>query len=145
VATKSLISGQDFKLLSRISVSELVQLKLNIETSVTKASSTIVSGGEYRRKRTALNECYRAEDEYRRSRDHEGILNRRRIEYRRKRTALNECYRAEDEYRRSRDHEGILNRRRIEYRRSARPLTNTIALRMVSPKPHEEVGVLRFG
>jgi len=111
VATKSLISGQDFKLLSRISVSELVQLKLNIETSVTKASSTIVSGGEYRRKRTALNECYRAEDEYRRSRDHEGIL----------------------------------NRRRIEYRRSARPLTNTIALRMVSPKPHEEVGVLRFG
>ncbi|WP_282433826.1 hypothetical protein [Desulfosporosinus sp. I2] len=29
---------------------------------------TIVSGGEYRRMRTALNDYYRAEDEYRRSR-----------------------------------------------------------------------------
>ncbi|MDI6879955.1 MAG: hypothetical protein QMD16_11400 [Desulfitobacteriaceae bacterium] len=37
-------------------MSELVQLKLNIETSVTKVSS-----GHFRRKRLAFNERYRAE------------------------------------------------------------------------------------
>ncbi len=37
-------------------ISELVQLKLNIETSVTKVSS-----GHFRRKRLAFNERYRAE------------------------------------------------------------------------------------
>jgi len=44
---------------------------------------TIVSSGEYRRKRTALNEFYRAEDEYRRSRYPQRNTYRRRIEYRR--------------------------------------------------------------
>ena len=73
---------------------------------MTKASGTIVSSGEYRRsrdpekstyrrrigfrrKRTAINECYRAEDEYRRSRDPEKSTYRRRIDLRRKRTTLN--------------------------------------------------------
>jgi len=56
--------------------------------SVTIVSSTIVSSDDSLRwrvspKRTALNECYRAEDEYRRSRNPQRNTYRRRIEYRR--------------------------------------------------------------
>jgi len=61
-------------------LSELVQLKLNIETSVTKASSTIVSSGEYRRSRDPYrNTC------------------RRRIGFRRSRTSQKELLAAKSE------------------------------------------------